>query len=511
MKKNITQPKQKKLSIFSMLFLFGLLVFLNSCANEPIDELNKKINIALRSGNEITENERNEFIEYVKENSLNLPEIIGSNDEINQEELTNIILLIANKRRNSPEPKIFSPNNNSENEDINTIINVFIENSGSMDGYVKGTTEFEAALSDLLVQLQYKYNKEKNDNQNLKINFINTKIYPSKVDEVNNFVETLEPSKAPYKVGNRSVSKLNEILEIILDSTKQNEISILTSDCIYSLDKGKDTEGALEFQKSLTKGAFLEKSKEFNFSTIVLKMNSKFDGYYYDKDNSKTRLSKKERPYYFWIIGKHNLIKTFQEEINLKQLKGFENSYYLSNSQENHHPFFTVLKETNKIGDFKPTDRKAKDLKNINEIEYNNGVFQFAVAIDLKGIPVDDAYLKDIRNYIKPDGFSVISVDEIDRSKLDKNDFTKISKTNATHFITIQFSREYDIQDLKLELSNNIPSWVEESNSIDDRNVENELDKTFGLLYLVQGVSEAYTTQNPNNKSYFNINIEIKK
>ena len=486
-------------------------MFLNSCANEPIDELNKKINIALRSGNEITENERNEFIEYVKENSLNLPEIIGSNDEINQEELTNIILLIANKRRNSPEPKIFSPNNNSENEDINTIINVFIENSGSMDGYVKGTTEFEAALSDLLVQLQYKYNKEKNDNQNLKINFINTKIYPSKVDEVNNFVETLEPSKAPYKVGNRSVSKLNEILEIILDSTKQNEISILTSDCIYSLDKGKDTEGALEFQKSLTKGAFLEKSKEFNFSTIVLKMNSKFDGYYYDKDNSKTRLSKKERPYYFWIIGKHNLIKTFQEEINLKQLKGFENSYYLSNSQENHHPFFTVLKETNKIGDFKPTDRKAKDLKNINEIEYNNGVFQFAVAIDLKGIPVDDAYLKDIRNYIKPDGFSVISVDEIDRSKLDKNDFTKISKTNATHFITIQFSREYDIQDLKLELSNNIPSWVEESNSIDDRNVENELDKTFGLLYLVQGVSEAYTTQNPNNKSYFNINIEIKK
>ncbi|OAD45914.1 hypothetical protein LPB303_06400 [Polaribacter atrinae] len=486
-------------------------MFLNSCANEPIDELNKKINIALRSGNEITEKERNEFIEYVNENSLDLPQIINSNNEINQEELTNLILSVANKRRNNTESKIFSPYKDSENEDKNTKVSIFIENSGSMDGYVKGTTEFEAALSDLLVQLQYKYNKEKNNNQNLNINFINTKIHPSKVDEVNNFVETLEPSKAPYKVGNRSVSKLNEILEIILDSTKQNEISILTSDCIYSLDKGKDTEGALEFQKSLTKGAFLEKSKEFNFSTIVLKMNSKFDGCYYDKDNSKTRLSKKERPYYFWIIGKHNLIKTFQEEINLKQLKGFENSYYLSNSQENNQPFFIVLKETNKIGNFKPTDRKAKYLKSINEIEYENGNLQFSIAVDLENIPVDKSYLMNIENYVVPDGYSINSIEKVDRNKIEKRDFLTVEKTTATHIITVATSSKFTLQDLKLELSNKIPSWVEESNSIDDRDVENELDKTFGLLYLVQGVFEAYTIQDPKNESYFNINIEIKK
>lgn len=511
MKKNITQPKQKSLSIFRLLFIFGASLFLSSCANEPIDELNKKINIALRSGNEITESERNEFIDYVKVNSLDFPQVIDLNNKINQEELTNLILLVANKRRNSTKPKIFSPNNNSENGDKNTIVNVFIENSGSMDGYVKGTTEFEAALSDLLVQLQYKYNKEKNDNQNLNINFINTKIYPSKVDEVNNFVETLEPSKAPYKVGNRSVSKLNEIFKIILDSTKQNEISILTSDCIYSLNKGRDTEGALEFQKSLTKGAFLEKSKEFDFSTIVLKMNSKFDGYYHDKDNNKTRLSKKERPYYFWIIGKHNLIETFQKEINLKQLKGFENSYYLSNSQENNQPFFTVLKETNKIGEFRPADKYSKVLKSINDIEYDNGNLQFSIAIDLENIPVDKSYLMNIENYVVPDGYSINSIEKVDRNIIERRDFLTVEKTTATHIITISISNKFTLQDLNLELSNKIPSWVEESNSIDDRDVENELDKTFGLLYLVQGVSEAYTTQNPNNKSYFNINIEIKK
>jgi hypothetical protein len=506
MKKTITQQRKSKSLIFSVVFLFGSLVFLNSCANEPIDELNKKINIALRSGNEIDEKEWYEFIKYAKENSSELTKVIGSKNEVDEENLNDLILLIANKRRNESEPKIFIPKKETDSENENAIIDVYIENSMSMDGYVKGTTEFEAALSDLLVQMQYKYNKE-----NINVNFINTKIYPSKVLEVKTFVETLDPTKKPYNDGNRTVSKLNEILETILDSTNKSNVSILISDCIYSLGKGKDTEGALEFEKSLTKGAFLEKSKEFEFSTIIFKMNSKFDGVYYDLNNQKTNLTKAKRPYYFWIIGKDNLIEKFQKEINLKQLKGFENSYYLSNSQENTQPYHSILRTTNKIGKFRPTDKKAKEITSINEIEFDNGLFQFSVAINLKDIPVDESYLIDIENYVIPDGFSVISIEEIVINKLDKNDYTRISKTNATHFITIQFNRDYDIQDLKLELSNKIPSWVKESNSTDDRDVKNELDKTFGLLYLVQGVSEAYTTQNSNNKSYFKINIEIKK
>ena len=507
MNKKITQThfKLKTISVLNLLFLFTIFFLFNSCGMEPKEELNKKIKTALRNDNAIDEKEWGEISEYTLKNKQNLSDFVND-DKVNTEKLTELITSIANKRRHKKEPEIFNPKREEENGNEKAIVNVFIENSGSMDGYVRGTTEFEAALSDLLVQIQYKYNKE-----NLNINFINTKIYPSKVDEVNSFVETLEPSKKPYRVGNRSVSKLNEILEIILDSTKQNNISILTSDCIYSLDKGKDTEGALEFQKSLTKGAFLEKSKEFNFSTIVLKMNSKFDGTYYDKNNVKTKLSRKRRPYYFWIIGKDKLIKTFQEKINLKNLKGFENSYYLSNSQFNKQPFYTILRNTNKIGRFRPIDKKAKTIKGINNIDYENNIFQFAIAVDLENVPTDEAYLLDTINYTVSDGFEVVSVEKIERNKLNKNDFTRISKTKATHFITVKINRDVEIQDLNLELSNKIPSWVEESNSIDDRDVKNQLDKTFGLLYLVQGVSEAYTTQNPNNKSYFNINITIKK
>ena len=506
MNRIITQQKKIKPSIFNMIFLFGILLFLNSCTTEPIDELRKKINIALRNDNIIDESEWNDFIKYTIQNKQDLANLIGENNTVNNEEINNLILSIADDRRGKQKPEIFNPTKGTDAELEKAEIKVFIENSGSMDGYVRNTTEFEAALSDLLVRIQYKYDKE-----NLNVNFINTKIYPSEVDEVNTFVEKLEPSKAPYKVGNRSVSKLNEILEIILDSTKQKNISILISDCIYSLDKEKDTEGALEFQKSLTKGAFLEKSKEFDFSTIVLKMNSKFNGNYYDKNNGKTYLDKKSRPYYIWIMGKENLISLFSDMIDLHSLKGFKNSYFLSNSTKNKQPFYTVLKETNKKGNFKQTDRKATDVKSINDIEYDNGKLQFSIAIDLNNISVDQSYLTNAENYILPSGFSIESIEEVDRNKISKRDFFTVEKTTATHIITVSTINEYPIQNLQLELSNEIPFWVSKSNTIDDRDVTNQLDKTFGLLYLIQGVSEAYTIQNPNNKSYFKINITIKK
>jgi hypothetical protein len=519
MKKNITQPKQKRLSIISLLFLFGSLVFLSSCANEPKDELNKKINKALRSGNEITENERNEFIEYINENSLDLPQIIDRNNEINQEELTNLILSVANKRRNSSEPIIFSPEINVADKRENTVINVFIENSGSMDGYVRGITDFEIAIGKMLV-LSKDYNEG-----GLNVNFINKNVYPApEIKELTDFARALEPKTGSlyYDKGTsteRSESILNDVLKRVLDSTAANGISILVSDCIYSLKEIEDTKGSLGYQQNGTMEAFLNKFRaepSSNLTTSIYKMNSNYNGKYYPYDYKRSLgnfkdVKNKERPYYIWIIGEDKNVNQFLEKVKIEDLKGFENSYYLSNSRENQQPFYTVLRTTNKIGKFRPTDKKSSEIKSINEIEFDNGLFQFSVAVDLKGIPVDDAYLKDTRNYNKPDGFSIISIEEIDINKLDKNDYTRISKTNASHFITIQFNRDYDFQDLNLELSNKIPSWVEESSSIDDRDVENELDKTFGLLYLVHGVSEAYTTQNPNNKSYFNINIEIKK
>ena len=502
----IQQPTIKTMKFFFVVYpLFVILFSFSSCGKAPEDELNKKINIALRNDNKIDEKEWTEFSVFILVNKQEFTNLISDDKNINAKELTSFILDIAHKRRSQVDPEIFNPTKENKSS-VNEEVKIFIENSGSMDGYVLNTTEFEAALSDLLVQIQYHYN-----NENLKVNFINTKVYPSQLKEVNDFVTALEPSKAPYNVGNRTVSKLNEILKIILDSTRQDNISIFVSDCIYSLESNKDTEGALEFQKSLTKGAFLQKSKEFDFATIILKMNSKFNGKYWKKDNTFEQLTNSYRPYYIWFVGSNELLNGFANKINLKDLKGFKNSYFLSNANSRKTPFFTVLKETNKVGSFKQADRDVKDVKSIKGVEFEGGTLQFSIAIDLSNIPVDSAYLTTLKNYVVPDGFTVKSIEKIDRNKLSQRDFVTVEKSPATHFITVSTTSKFTVQDLKLELSNRIPEWIKESSTPDDRDIKNKLDKTFGLSYLVEGVSEAYATQNPEQTSYFKITVTIKK
>jgi hypothetical protein len=480
------------------------ILFLAACVEEPTEVLGNKIKLGLRSQNNIDIIEWDDLTQYILVNKYEFSELMDS-DSISTQKLTEHILSLSQERRGQSDPEIFNPKTTEVNS-IKPQVKFFIENSGSMDGFIRNTTEFEAALSDLLVQLQYHYDKK-----NMKVNFINTKVYPSEMDEVQNFVEALEPEKAPYKVGDRTVSKLNEIFKMILDSTYQNNISILVSDCIYSLDKKNDTEGALEFEKSLTKGAFLEKSKQFEFATIVLKMKSKFTGNYWNKDNVSTYLNGALRPYYFWIIGSNEHINEFSKKINIKSLKGFQNSYFLSNNTKEKQPYYTVLKETNKVGEFKHAARGEPVVKSIKDIEYVGGKFQISIAVDLANIQVDSSYLITAKNYVVTDGFVVKSIEKIDRNKLAKRDFVTIEKTTASHFITVSTTREFTIQDLKLELSNKIPAWVDQSNSINDTAVKYQLDQTFGLAYLVQGVSEAYTTQKPEQTSYFKITVTIRK
>ena len=247
-------------------------------------------------------------------------------------------------------------------------------------------------------------------------------------------------------------------------------------------------------------------------------MISDYEGNYfpYDYDpKKKNSISlyniQAKRPYYIWVIGKFERVSDFTKKINFNSLKGFQNSIILSDLTKEKQPYYSVLKETNKVGSFKQTDRGNRDVKSINDIQFDGGTLQFAIAIDLGNIPVDLSYLSNPKNYVVPDGFIVRSIKKIDRNKLSQRDFVTVEKTTATHFITVSTTNKFTIQDLKLELSYKIPAWVEQSNSLDDRNIKDELDKTFGLAYLVQGVSEAYATQNPEQTSYFKITITIKK
>jgi len=502
----------------SILAAVGIL-FLTACVEEPSEVLGNKIKLGLRSQNNIDIIEWEDLTQYILVNKYEFSELMDA-DSISTQKLNEHILSISQQRRGQPEPEIFSPKSVIKNPS-NSQVKVFIENSGSMDGYVRDIKDFEIVIGKLLVLCKdFCLQNAKSD---FDVYFINKKVYPApEIKELTDFARTLEPSKnSPYNKGDRSESILNDVIKSIIDSTSENSISILISDCIYSLKPTQNTKGSLGYQQNGTMEVFLNKFRNnpnLNLTTCIYKMISDYEGNYfpYDYDpRKKNSISlynlQAKRPYYIWVIGESERVSNFNKKINFNSLKGFQNSYILSNFTKKKQPYYTVLKETNKVGSFKQTNRKEKDVKSINNVEFNGGTLQFSIAVDLGNIPVDYSYLTTAKNYVVPVGFTVKSVEKIDKNKLSQRDFVTVEKTTATHFITVSTTSKFTTQDLKLELSNKIPTWVEQSNSVDDRNVKDELDKTFGLSYLVQGVSEAYATQNPEQTSYFNITLTIKK
>jgi len=234
------------------------------------------------------------------------------------------------------------------------VVNVYIENSGSMDGYVNGQTEFKGAIRDLLVLLKHYYEKKVN------LFFINTAIHQTATNI--DLAEFSQKINLSWRTGDRSTSNLNKMFSEILKKTNDSTISILLSDCIYSIPQKGNTVGLLNDAKGLTKDAFLSKSREDKtiLSTTILKMKSKFKGKYFPFTGDANWFTiDMERPYYICIIGCNNVMKDFNKKISFDKgkIEGFDNKYIIS-AQAAEKIYYSVLLSTDNVGRFK-TDRKV--------------------------------------------------------------------------------------------------------------------------------------------------------
>ncbi|MDR3251423.1 MAG: hypothetical protein LBT42_07175 [Tannerella sp.] len=86
---------------------------------------------------------------------------------------------------------------------VTPVINVYIENSGSMDGYVRGVTEFEQAVYNYLSDI-----KISGVADSLNLFYINSKVIPqgsgSDIAVIEDFILKLEPSSFSQKGGGES-------------------------------------------------------------------------------------------------------------------------------------------------------------------------------------------------------------------------------------------------------------------------------------------------------------------
>lgn len=372
------------------------------------------------------------------------------------------------------------------------VYNIYVENSGSMYGYVKGVTEFEQSVYSYLSDI-----KISDICSEMNLYYINSVMHRQPAD-VEDFIYRLEPNTFRAKGGNMATTDLSNIIGNILETHGRDTVSILISDFVFSPGSGVNADEYLLNQQIGIKNHFAYKLKSNpNLAMMLYQLSSKFEGRYYDRNNTPYNINH-QRPFYMMIIGDTNNLIRLSNEISKDKIKGsgVRNSYSLSKAVSN--VSYGIL-PTPKIGSFNPdpasphTSIKGAKIDKKNP----NTKFMMSIGVDFSQLLLDDEYLMDPSNYeISNKSFNI----SVDKAK---------NNTKYSHIVKLslnpQMANLYK-GPLTIQLLKKASTWSEAVTNPDDVGVQNiTTDKTYGFKYLVGGVYDSYSSEKAYAK--FNINI----
>ena len=369
------------------------------------------------------------------------------------------------------------------------IINVYVENSGSMDGYVKGITEFEQAVYGYLSDL-----KIAGITDNLNLYYINSKPiqYASIADQavIEDFINKLEPSSFKKRGGNRETSDIANILKLVLNETDENEIAIIVTDGIFSPGKGKNAQEYMVNQQIGIKSTMADYLKTHPKTGIIMyQLISKFSGTYFNNVDAKIPINDKPRPYYIWLIGKTKNLVDIRKAVPESKFKGGGVKKMFSIVPANTIIDYSIKQNS---GSFDKSRNNPKtEIEDLSR-DSRYGKVRFAVNADFTDLLLDDNYLTNSGNYnISPTNYQLA---------IKKND------VNAKYTHSLDFTaKKVRNGKLSAKLKMAVPKWVEEVN--DDDGTTALPGKTYGIKYQVNGIYEAYTIK---SAEYTEIKITIK-
>lgn len=349
-------------------------------------------------------------------------------------------------------------------------INIYVENSGSMDGYVNGNTEFKTDIFNVIKSLSSESGKD------VKKNYINDSIIPVRLTD-SQFTNGMSTALFQQLGGNRTTSNIAELIEKIIAGNKKSDIDIFVSDCVFDPENDPDIDKRLGQQKTIINTAIKKKLKsDSEFGVLVYMMMSSFTGTYYNKMSPHTHLNNVQRPYYIWIFGDAYRLKKVREVLagNIESRAGTQ-----------------TLVATNTLGALPYRCPSAKCSKNggkhIDRID-NNKSLTFNIRADLSTVPQDEKYLNDIASYTLPNNsdYAIVSV-------------SKLSKDGYSHELKIK-KEKGNVKDNTLVhvvlKKPQFPKWVEGMNDPKGSDYLNghvsSKPRTFGIKWYLEGVYEAF-------------------
>ena len=383
---------------------------------------------------------------------------------------------------------------NVNNPSMAKKINVYIESSLSMDGYVKGNTRFKTTLHRLIGQIGA--DVLENDS-NISLNYINSRIF-NRLETPRQFTQQLSASSfdshSGDKVGgNRKDTDIIDIISQVVKNTSSDGVSMFVSDCVFSPESSNDIDKAVQKQQTDMLNILKNKAKTpegLSFGVLIYRLTSDFDGVYYKKDNNAIPC-KGDRPYFVWFFGKESILANISESIS-KIMSEYKAQCVVGIPGYQYIPYKTI--KSDHAYHYLYAKTKADSL------------YTFSFIADMSKLPLTAEYITDKANYS-------LSKNKYFIKKIEEYSDSKNSNCNYKYTICIRGRRNSSVTPTLVEISlkstlDTIPKWVNDYNDPDGKDYENGYNpqklRTFGLKSLVEGIADYY--KNPN---YVTFKIQI--
>ena len=369
------------------------------------------------------------------------------------------------------------------------VVNVYLETSGSMNGYVdNGKTQFQQVVFDFLSNIR-------NSGLPSELNYITDRVTP-KGNDVNQFINSLTSKGLLMAAGSRGTTDIAALITEILKNTDGSNMSIFISDCIFSPGSVANPEAYLENQKIAIRNAVNDYIASNHFvSCSVYQVYSQFKGRYFDYKNHPTNIDM-QRPFYIWVFGSPAHIATIKTKVPDANFMGAPvvNTWTIMSGD------FSMFEGLDSYGLLQPSptngDYRWKSKKEVSNIKKTQDGFLFSFGVDMR-LPVilyGKEYATDGRNYRH-----IINKETNEEFYgTFREDLVKASP--YTYDITVISEKPIGKGDFTIVFDGMVPDWVAESTDTDDSvlTAANSL-KTYGFSYMCEGIYAGFHANNTSN------------
>ncbi len=350
-------------------------------------------------------------------------------------------------------------------------VKLYIENSGSMDGYMFDGSELKDAVYSYVSGLS-------THSDTTELFFVNSNVYSVKAP-LHDFIYAMSPTAFHSSPGNKANTDIADIFSMVLSQIEENSVNILVTDAILDLPSGSTV--FFRTKQTQIKSIFENYLKvNPNFAIEIFRMLSRFNGKYYYTGGNVT-LSDQQRPYYMFVMGDKQALSSANGIVAKSLIQHGVEDYYAYSSYTQ-VPFVVENKKKKGNGGYFEVRLQQKSVPVIAKVDlqYTLHEDEFLIEPNLYAIAFGD------------DSIKIKTIKELPKEPEYTHAFTLSLPENATEgSVNLYFCPPP------------YPLWLEDANDdLSDASVATTM-KTTGIKYVVEGISDAFASTCVNNPAPF--------